>query len=373
MLPETGGFLLCRAGTWGDQVNVSVIWPGDLDANMAVHGEEMTDEKGEPFKAVGGLPASVVYGLTLGPSGFPFYGADSGGYRHSPPDKETKTRWFEQTALSTVMQTGDSSSIAPWEFDKGTNYDQEMLDWYRVYTRLHLRLFPYEWTYVQNLKKDGRAIARPLGLAYPDLGVHPSDQYMFGDHLLVAPVLKRDARTKDVIFPPGRWVDWWDGTVYEGGKTVKVDAPLGKLPLYLAEGGIIPLLRPTIDTVSPTTQPTRVDSYATTPGILHPRVFQGKKSSFVLFDGSELRQEKTGTGASLYYNDGAEFKYGALFELVAYGTGKPASVKSSGTVLVEAASLKALGDAASGWFLDSASGGSLYVKIPAGEQHIEIK
>jgi alpha-D-xyloside xylohydrolase len=373
MLPRTGGWLLCRAGGWGDQVNVSVIWPGDLDATFADYGEIAKGGDGEEYKSVGGLPASMIYGLSLGPSGFPFYASDTGGYRHSPPDKELLTRWFEQTALSTAMNVGDSSAIAPWEFDRGPNYDQEMLDWYRVYTRLHLRLFPYEWTYAQNLKKDGRPITRALGLAHPELGVHPSDQYMFGDSLLVAPVLKRNVRTKDVTFPAGRWVDWWDGTVYEGGKTVKVDAPLGKLPLYLAEGGIIPLLRPTIDTTSPTTQPDRVDSYVTTPGILYPRVFAGSKSSFALFDGAELRQEKTGTGVTLYYKGGSEFKYGAFFELLAYGTVKPASVKSNGTALTEAASLKVLGEASTGWYLDSASGGALYVKVAAGEQSVEIK
>ncbi len=34
LLPGTGSFLLCRAGKWGDQKNVSVIWPGDLDATL---------------------------------------------------------------------------------------------------------------------------------------------------------------------------------------------------------------------------------------------------------------------------------------------------------------------------------------------------
>ncbi|MFA6035170.1 MAG: TIM-barrel domain-containing protein, partial [Myxococcota bacterium] len=291
-LPKEGGFLLCRAGKWGDQAYASVIWPGDLDADFWLNGEEVVNKSGEQLKAVGGLPASMIYGLTLGPSGLPFYGSDTGGYRHSPPDKETKTRWFEQTALSTVMQIGDSSSIAPWEFDKGTDYDIEMLNWYRIYVRLHLRLFPYEWTYANNIKKDGRPIQRAMGLAYPELGVHPSDQYMFGDHLLVAPVLKRDARSREVLFPQGRWADWWDGTVYEGGKPATVDAPLGKLPLYIAEGGIVPMLRPTIDSMSPTTEPGLVDSYATTPGVLYPVVFAGAKSEFKLFDGATVTQEK---------------------------------------------------------------------------------
>jgi hypothetical protein len=54
-LPEDGGFLLCRAGTWGDQVNVNVIWPGDLDADMAYHREPREDGS----LSVGGLPAGA--------------------------------------------------------------------------------------------------------------------------------------------------------------------------------------------------------------------------------------------------------------------------------------------------------------------------
>src|SRR6185436_19535104 len=109
LLPEDGGFLLCRHSTIGDQTQGVIIWPGDLDASFAKMGESVS-EGGDDYVAVGGLPASVIAGLSLGPSGFPFYGADTGGYRHSPPDKELFTRWFEQTALSTVMQIGNSAS-----------------------------------------------------------------------------------------------------------------------------------------------------------------------------------------------------------------------------------------------------------------------
>src|SRR5262249_10590099 len=151
-------------------------------------------------------------------------------------------------------------------------FDAEMLDWYRIYTRLHLRLFPYEWTLAQNIARDGRAIERPLGLAYPDLGVHPSDEYMFGDDLLVAPVLQRGQRQRDVVLPPGVWTDWWTGVRYPGSSTISLDAPLDKLPLFIRDNAMIPLLRPTIDAMAPTDDAQRVDSYATTPGVLSVRV-----------------------------------------------------------------------------------------------------
>lgn len=368
-LPKTGGLLLCRAGTIGDQVSVSAIWPGDLDANMAKH-KEVVQKDGKQYNAVGGLPAAVVASLTLGPSGFPFFGSDTGGYRHSPTDKETFTRWFQHTALSTVMQIGTSTNEVAWEFKEGTGFDQEMLDWYRTYTRLHIRLFPYEWTHAKRIAEDGRPILRAIGLAYPELEVHPDDIYLFGDDLLVAPVVERGARTREVIFPPGAWFDWWDGTRYEGSQTTVVDAPLSKLPLFLREGGIIPMLRPTIDTMAPTTRPYEVDSYATTPGILHVRMAPGT-SHFRLFDGSELAQQRTDGKLVLSATPGSEFVHGVLFEVMV--ATPPTTVTEGETAMMPAASWEELQQTSRGWYYDpSAHGGIVYVKAQPGEREVTI-
>ena len=363
-LPAAGSFLLCRHGTYGDQVNVSVMWPGDLDASFARIGDQAAD-----YVSVGGLPASLTAGLSLGPSGFPFYGADTGGYLHQPPDKELFTRWFEQTALSTVMQI--YADTTPWEANAATGYDAEMLGWYRTYTRLHLRLFPYVWTYAENLAKDGRPIARPLGLAHPEIGAHPNDTYLFGDSLLVAPVLERGATQRPVLLPAGSWIDWWTGAVVAGGATIMAQAPLGTLPLYLQEGGIVPMLRPTIATLRPTTQPDKVDSYATTPGVLWARVAPGAKSAFTLFDGASLEQERAMGKVTLTARDGSEFQGGVMFEVVAMGT-KPGSVTDGGAALADLGTLAALEAAATGWAFTADLGGTVYVKTAPGEHHVEI-
>jgi len=371
-LPKDGGFLLCRHATVGDQKNGAIIWPGDLEASFARHREVVKDGTSE-HTTVGGLPASIVAGLSLGPSGFPFYGADTGGYRHSPPDKELFVRWFEQTALSSVMQIGNSASTVAWEPDPKTGYDAEMLGWYRVYTRLHLRLFPYAWTYAKNLQKDGRPLQRPLGLVYPELGQHPSDEYLFGDSLLVAPVIERGATSRGVIFPPGLWIEWWSGKVYEGGKpeAVMVPAPLGVLPLFLAAGGIVPMLRPTIDTLTPVSDPAKVDSYATTPGVLWARVAPGAKSTFTVFDGSVIGQEQKGKKIALSSSDGAELMSGVVFEVIAV-SGKPLSVTDGEKALAEVADVAALTAAISGWVHVPDAGGTVLVKVGAGKHAVEI-
>src|SRR5439155_24971351 len=108
--------------------------------------------------------------------------------------------------------------------------DDAALEVYRKYARLHLRLFPYEWTYANRMVRDGRPIVRPLGLAYPELGVHPSDEYLFGDDLLVAPVVSRGKTSRHVDLPAGTWRSFWDGTPVTAGE---VAAPLDVLPLLV--------------------------------------------------------------------------------------------------------------------------------------------
>lgn len=360
-LPEDGGFLLARHGTYGDQAWTSVIWPGDLDATFDVYGAKAKSPGGASYTAVGGLPASIVAGLSVGPSGYPFYGADTGGYLHSPPDDELFRRWFEQTALSTVMQIGNGASTVVWDDFAKTGYTQQTVDSYREYARLHLRLFPYEWSYAQRLRADGRALARPLGLAHPELGVHPDDVYLFGDDLLVAPVVTRGATSRTFVAPAGRWAHFFTGEVLEGGGERTVAAPLGRLPLFLREGGVVPLLRPTIDAMAPTTRPEQVDSYATTPGVLWARAFAGPKAVFALFDGAELTVERQPDGVALSSKDGAEFRQGVVWELVAVEAA-PASVTLDGAPLAQVPDASA---AASGWTYDPASR-VLRVRVPAG-------
>lgn len=379
MLPEDGGFLLVRTGAWGDQALGPIVWPGDLDASMAAWGETRTDRDGETFVSIGGLPASLVDALSLGPSGWPFYGSDTGGYRHSPPDNETFVRWFEQTALSSVMQIGTSSNDVAWEPTPDNGFDADTLVWYRAFTRLHLRLWPYLWTYAAQIEAGtGRPLMRPLGLAYPGLGVHPGDTYLLGDHLLVAPVVSAGARARDVTFPPGRWIDWFRGDVHEGRDAAdggivvdRVDAALDELPLYLAEGGIVPLLRPTIDTMSPTTDP-GVDSYATDPGTLWARVFPGGASSFVLFDGAEVGQSVDPDGAvHVTWTPGAELATDLVVELI--GTARPGAVTVDGAGVPELPVDEAVAAAGGGWAFAADVGGTVTVHLPAGAREAVVR
>ena len=66
------------------------------------------------------------------------------------------------------------------------------------------------------------------------------DEYLFGDSLLVAPVFTEDGRRR-VYLPEGVWTDWWSKERIAGPRWMDVDADIETIPLYIREGGIIPM------------------------------------------------------------------------------------------------------------------------------------
>ena len=366
LLAPAGGWLLTRTGRWGDQTKGMIIWPGDLDATFDPQGAKIGDSR-----AVGGLPTALAFGISLSASGFPFYSSDTGGYKHSPPNNEVWLRWVQASTISSAMEVGDSSSQMPWELTPENGRTQQSLDIYQRYALLHMRLFPYAWSYAKAIAKTGHPIIRPFGLAHPEVGQHPSDQFLFGETMLAAPVIEAGKSARDVWFPPGAWLSWWDATAYDGGTAgmkASVPAPLDTLPLFIARGGIVPMLRDTVETLSAVPANSPIDSSANAPGVLWVRVAPGPtRTTFTVYDGTKLAQ--TG-GTALTYTAGTLFTAGALFEVIATPSA-PASVHDGATVLQQRGSLMALKQATDGWFWEAATGGTLWIKV-AGSSSITV-
>lgn len=358
-LGDLDGFLIARAGKWGSQTDGLVIWPGDIDANLSRFGEAFTTRSGRRVVGVGGLASAVRAGLSLSMSGFPFFGADTGGYRHSPPDRETFMRWVSQSALGTVMQTGDSSSQPPWVFTAENGRDAAAVEHYRRFARLHLRLFPYGWSYAMAMKDTGHPILRPFGVVFPELGQHPADQYLFGDALLVAPVERAGQTRRTLLRPPGEWEGWFDGAALPGaaGETVTLEAPLDALPLFVRKGALVPMLRPTIDTLSPASDP-GVDSFENDAGDLWVRVVPSEEETrFTVFDGALLRQRQ-GEALELSATAGTRFRTRVVWELF---RAQPTRITAEGQALAAVADLERA-DRGFTW-----NTGVLRVKAPLGE------
>ena len=324
-----GGFILARAGRAGGHAAVDVLWPGDLDADFAVHGQD---------GRVGGLPAALSYALSTSASGYPFFAADTGGYRNGPPSAEAYRRWFELTSVMPVMQVGGSDNQVPWEQER-FGWDDGLLDDYREHARLHIRLYPYVRSLAARLGEDvdggGRPLVRPLGLAHPECGVEPGDQYLLGEALLVAPVVAEGVVERTVVFPAGRWVDWWSGEVLDleacGPRVVA--APLGRVPLWLRSGGVVPMLRAGVDTLAPSSVDVDgIDSAADDWGALFVEVVPGPATFFV-WDGTRLEVSAEGGDTLVEATAGSEHR-GVVWSMWA---SRPSAVASGGMPLTEVA------------------------------------
>jgi alpha-glucosidase/alpha-D-xyloside xylohydrolase len=86
-------------------------------------------------------------------------------------------------------------------------------------------------------------IMRGLWLHYPDdaKAVACEDQYLWGDSVMVAPVVEKGATHRTVYLPKGAWFDFWTGERLEGGREISRPVDQETLPLYVKAGGIVPM------------------------------------------------------------------------------------------------------------------------------------
>lgn len=80
--------------------------------------------------------------------------------------------------------------------------------------RQRYRLLPYLYSTMRAAHDTGAPAMRPLWMEFPeDAATHRNDrQFMFGDALLVTPVLTEGARSVEGHFPPGLWYSLWNAS-----------------------------------------------------------------------------------------------------------------------------------------------------------------
>lgn len=124
----------------------------------------------------------------------------------------------------------------------------------RSYLKLKSELMPYTYS-IARTAVDGKPMIRAMFLDYPNdytLGSATQYQFMYGPSFLVAPVYQDTRMDKDgndlrdgIYLPEGRWIDYFNGDVYEGGRIINhFDAPLWKLPVFVKADAIIPMTNP---------------------------------------------------------------------------------------------------------------------------------
>ncbi|MBN2489680.1 MAG: glycoside hydrolase family 31 protein [Planctomycetes bacterium] len=221
--PGVRPFVLSRAGFAGIQRHAAV-WTGDNHSSW------------------NDLELAIPMLLGLGLSGLAFAGADVGGF-HGTPTAELFTRWVQAAALTPLCRAHTSCETPdqePWSF--GPAAEERV----KKAIQLRYRLLPYLYTVFEECSRTGAPIMRPLWWEFPDDPRAPSidNQFMVGDALLVAPVLKRSAQSRTVYFPEGGWHALDGRTLVVGPITRSVDAPMDRLPVYLRAGRIVPAREP---------------------------------------------------------------------------------------------------------------------------------
>jgi alpha-D-xyloside xylohydrolase len=115
----------------------------------------------------------------------------------------------------------------------------------RKYLELRMTLIPYLYSAFWRYRREGLPPVRALALENQNDGRTHSidDQYMLGDSLLVAPLI-RGEKTRAVFLPCGEWYDFWTHERFAGGQTVTYDTPLEVIPVFVKAGAILPLADP---------------------------------------------------------------------------------------------------------------------------------
>ncbi len=171
-------------------------------------------------------------------SGFSFAGSDIGGFAEQPQG-ELFARWIQLGIFHVfcrVHSSGDHGDQEPWVFG------DEITDIVRKFVELRYQLLPYLYTAFWNHINNGTPILKSLVLFdQEDAHTHyRSDEFVYGEHILVCPIQEPNAKGRRMYIPRGKWYNFWTDDVIDGGKEMWVDAELDSMPIFIKEGAVIP-------------------------------------------------------------------------------------------------------------------------------------
>ena len=169
-------------------------------------------------------------------------------------------RRFQSVVFSPMaMINAWASGTKPWTFPEVAGQIKE-------FSLLRMQMMPYWYTEFARYRFDGIPPFRALNL---EPGFNPEqtaaaevqnrslednpyleaiskeikDQYMAGEYLLVAPMFVGQESRK-VLLPQGNWYDFYTGQYVGNGETITVTPGLDRIPVYVKDGAIIPMMEP---------------------------------------------------------------------------------------------------------------------------------
>lgn len=195
---------------------------------------------GNPQSDWEGLAACIRGGLSWGMSGNPYHSSDIGGfYGSEQPSPELYARWLQAAVFSSHMCVNGIGEREPWAF--GADVEAICRKW----LTFRYRLIPYLESVVDVATETGMPVMRAMPLAFPGnpLLRGYETQFMCGDALLVAPIL-RPGGEAEVALPPGNWFDLNTRQRIAGRQVLRYRAKLDQFPVFAREGYVLPLGRP---------------------------------------------------------------------------------------------------------------------------------
>ncbi len=330
--PDMRPILLMRGGTAGLQRYGVVPWTTDVSRSW------------------GGFAPQVNLMLSSGLSGLGYMSSDIGGFavdKARPTDPELYVRWLQMGAFTPTLRTHAQLKPEPYNYP-------EMEKISKQYIKMRYQWLPYNYTLAYENARHGLPLARPLNFrgANPDVDFSAlDDEYLWGDEVLVAPVMTEGARSRTVLFPEGEWISWWNPAKrYAGGKSYTVQAPLDELPLFVKAGSFIPQYERPIKNVG------QYD-----PAYLSVRYYPADaKSEYTLFEDDRKSPESLEKGEYALVKFEGERKdgitevkisteggykdmpEGKMIEFSVIGIASPKEIMWNGTALPRSQSLKAI-------------------------------
>lgn len=230
--------LFSRAG-YRDMLTTPAYWAGD---HMSSNEE---------------FAATVEAGLSASLSGAIFWGFDIGGFAGPLPSADLYLRATMFACFCPIMQwhsepdggqfqdiyknEDQNNERSPWNIAAHSVNPDKTLDEIRYWHWFRMNLMPYVLDTAQNSVTENVPMMRPLLLDFPEdaRAVRQTDEYLFGDALLVAPLLQENKKSRTVYLPEGQWMGLFSGICYPGEQAICSEE---RFPVYLREGNKISLI-----------------------------------------------------------------------------------------------------------------------------------
>jgi alpha-D-xyloside xylohydrolase len=250
-------FILSRSVFAGAQRNSIAAWSGDVESNWLSFARQ--------------IPAGLNFEL----SGMPYWTTDIGGFIIGNPDdpayRELFVRWFEYGTFCPIFRLHGTRTTNQNEL---WSYGAEAQAILTSYDRLRYRLMPYIYSLAWRTTSEAYTPMRALAMDFrtDTRALNIGDQFLFGPALLVNPVTEPGATSRRMYLPKAKWYDFWTGRTANGGEMIETTAPLGRIPLFVRGGSIVPL-GPDVE-------------YATEKPAdpIELRVYPGANASFTLYE-----------------------------------------------------------------------------------------